>query len=91
MMTEIYLKPLINSMKHCLCSWKKWNLSLIGKIAVLKMFAFPKIVYHLTVLQNPPKAYINTIQSIFYDFLWNSKPDKIARNTRLSRRWTGRY
>ena len=22
MMTEIYLKPLINSMKHCLCSWK---------------------------------------------------------------------
>jgi len=74
-MTEINLKPLINSIKHCLCSWKKWNLSLIGKIAVLKIFAFP-----MTVLQNPDKAYIKSIQSIFYDFLWDSKPDKIARN-----------
>ena len=71
---------LVNSMKHCLCSWKKWNLSLIGKIAVLKIFAFPKIVYPMTVLQNPDKAYIKSIQSIFYDFLWDSKPDKIARN-----------
>ena len=67
-------------MKHCLCSWKKWNLSLIGKIAVLKTFAFPKILYPLTVLHTPEKLYIMNIQSIFYDFLWDSKPDKIARN-----------
>jgi len=31
-MTELNLKPLINSMKHCLCSWKKWNLSLVKKV-----------------------------------------------------------
>ena len=67
-------------MKHCLCSWKKWNLSLRGKIAVLKMVAFPKLLYPLTVLQTPEKSYSKNIQSIFYDFLWDSKPDKIARN-----------
>ena len=44
------------------------------------MFAFPKIVYPMTVLQNPDKSYIKSIQSIFYDFLWDSKPDKIAHN-----------
>jgi len=51
--TELNVKPLINSMKHCLCSWKTWNLSLGGNNAVLKTFALPKIVYPLTVLQNP--------------------------------------
>jgi len=44
------------------------------------MLAFPKILFPLTVLQNPENSYIRNIQSIFYDFLWDSKPDKIARN-----------
>jgi len=44
------------------------------------MFAFPKILHPLIVLPNPEKSYINNIQSIFYDFLWDSKPDTIARN-----------
>jgi len=34
----------------------------------------------MTVLQNPDKSIIKSIQSIFYDFLWDSKPDEIARN-----------
>jgi len=46
MMTELNVKQHSN-MKHCLFSWKKWNLSLIGKIDVLKHFAFPKIAYHI--------------------------------------------
>ena len=33
----------------------------------------------MTVLQNPEKSYIRSIQSFFNDFIWDSKPDK-ARN-----------
>ena len=50
------------------------------KSAVLKTFALPKIVYPLTVLQNPDLVTMKEIKSILYDFLRDSKPDKIARN-----------
>lgn len=78
---ELNLNKQIKSFQHCLNNWKKWNLTLIGKITVLKTFAFPKLVYPLTVLENPPSETIAEINNIMYEFLWNGKPDKIARKT----------
>ena len=69
----------ITECKHVLKQWKKWNLTLIGKITVLKTFVLPKLIYPLTVLPNPPPDFVKSIKYIFFDFLWNSKPDKIAR------------
>ncbi len=76
---SLNLTPKIKSFQHCLNSWKKWNLTLIGKITVLKTFAFPKLIYPLTVLENPSTELITEINNIMYDFLWNGKPDKISR------------
>ncbi len=75
------LTPKIESFQHCLNNWKKWNLTLIGKITVLKTFAFPKLVYPLTVLESPPEEIIIRINDIMYNFLWNGKLDKISRKT----------
>ena len=47
-----------------------------GKITVLKTFALPKLIYPLTVLNNPPKK----INIEIFDFIWDSKPDKIKRS-----------
>ena len=54
--------------------------SLIGKITVIKSFAFPKLIYPLTVLRSPPEIYIKKINDAMFDFLWNKKPDKIKRS-----------
>ncbi len=70
------LMPKIKSFQQCLNRWRKWNLTLIGKITVLKTFAFPKLVYPLTVLENPTDEIIKQINDIMYDFLWDGKPDK---------------
>lgn len=78
---SLNLIPKIKSFKHCLSNWKKWNLTLIGKITVLKTFAFPKLVYTLTVLENPSEEIIKEINNTMYDFLWDGKPDKISRKT----------
>ena len=80
LMHELNITPKINECKKVLKQWNKWNLTLIGKIAVLKTFALPKLIYPLTILETPPQKYITEINNMFYDFLWNSKPDKIARN-----------
>ena len=43
------LNDKIKDFKNCL---KHRKLTLMGKITVVKMFAFPKLVYPLTVLNN---------------------------------------
>lgn len=78
---ELNLEPKINAFQHTLYKWKRWKLSLIGKITVLKSYAFPKLVYPLTVLPNPTEPTIKRIKNIMFDFLWDSKPDKISRDT----------
>ena len=78
---EFNLIPKVKDFCNCLNRWKKHNLSLIGKIAVIKTFALPKLVYPLTVLENPNAEILNTINKAMFDFLWDNKPDKINRKT----------
>ena len=73
--------PKINEFCHCLNTWKKHKLSVIGKIAVIKTFALPKLIYPLTVLENPKPDLINKINKYMFDFLSDDKPDKISRKT----------
>ena len=56
-------------------------MSIIGKITVIKTFALPKLIYPLTVLENPSEELINIIKKNMFDFLWDNKPDKINRKT----------
>ena len=42
----------IEEFKNCFKQWQHRKLTLMGKITVVKSFAFPKLVYPLTVLQN---------------------------------------
>ena len=78
---EFNLNPKIKDFCNCLNKWKKHKLSLIGKITVIKTFALPKLIYPLTVLENPPTETIKLIKKHMYDFLWDNKPDKISRQT----------
>ena len=68
--------PKIDGFCNCLKQWQHRKLSLIGKITVIKSFAFPKLIYPLTVLPNPPESYIKKIKNAMFEFLWNKKPEK---------------
>ena len=50
---ELNLLPKINEFYNCLNKWKKHKLSVIGKIAVIKTFALPTLIYPLAVLETP--------------------------------------
>ena len=73
------LLPKNDAFCNCLKQWQHRNLSLIGRITVIKSFAFPKLIYPLTVLPTPPNRYIKQINTAMFEFLWNKKPDKIKR------------
>ena len=80
---ENNLLPKLNDFVNCLKRWNHRKLSLMGKVTVVKTSALPKLIYPLTVLDNPPVHIINKIKSEIFNFIWDSKPVKIKRSARL--------
>ena len=78
---ELNLQPKIIEFKKCLETWKKRNLTPLGKITVIKSFAIPKLIYPLTTLHNPPQDTILDIKKSLNEFLWNSRINKISHKT----------
>ena len=75
------MEPKIKEFERCLQQWSHRKLTLMGKIVIIKNFALPKLIYPLTSLQDPTKEMNKRIEKLVYDFLWDSKPDKIKRST----------
>jgi hypothetical protein len=69
--------------KQILDMWTQRDLSLIGKITILKSLAFSKLIYQCGVL-TPIQKFINHIIDLSYKFIWNNKNDKIKRKTLIS-------
>ena len=60
--------------KRVLDMWFQRDLSLIGKIAVLKSLAFSKIIYQCGVM-TPPPQFVEEIKNVAYSFVWHNKPN----------------
>ena len=70
----------LKSFTRILDLWSQRDLSLIGKIAILKSLAFSLITYQCCSLE-VPEDFIETVNSYAFKFLWNGKPEKIKRKT----------
>jgi hypothetical protein len=70
----------IEKIENLLKIWRQRDLSLKGKVTVLKSLALSQLVYPLSVLA-APKWVIKEANKLFYKFLWNDKNDKINRDT----------
>ena len=68
----------IDKLQSILNSWSARRLTLLGKITIIKSLAVSQIVYLLSSLPSHQKI-VYEINSMLYDFLWDSKGDKIKR------------
>ena len=75
--TEINFSKKIKELSAILKSWQHRKLTLMGKITVIKSLALSKLVHLLTALPN----LAHELTSLFYNFIWNNKPDRAKRNT----------
>ena len=66
--------------------WKKRNLSIIGKIMIIKSLILPNITY---IASNSiiPKDKLQEFKNLIYNYIWDGKPDKVKRIT-LSKNYT---
>ena len=58
--------------QQILNSWKQRNLSLKGKIVILKTLVISRLVYTAQVL-SCPKGWIKIYEKLFYTFLWGNR------------------
>ena len=74
----------LKEIRNLLSDWSLRNLSIIGKITVIKTLALPILVQCFTVLPDPDPDMEKEIQNLFFKFAWNNKPDKIKRSVLIN-------
>jgi len=67
----------LKSIRKSLSCWQWRNLTLIGKIRLVKAFATPKFMYQAFLISFD-KDIIKSINSVIFNFVWRGK-DKIKR------------
>ena len=73
-------EPRIKKINTILNIWRQRNLSLKGKITIITSLAASLLIYPCSTLVTP-QSIIKEIDKMFYNFLWNGKTNKIAKNT----------
>jgi hypothetical protein len=68
----------IQSIENLITRWAKRNLTIFGKITIIKTLILPKFTFLATNV-NTPQSKINTINSILYAYIWG-KRDRMKRN-----------
>ena len=59
--------------------WKMRNLTIIGKITLIKHLIIPKLLFSCQFFETP-NGFIKKLECMLFEFIWNSK-DRIKRNT----------
>ena len=72
---KLNFEEIMHSIKEKLKLWRWRNLTVIGRIQIVKTFVIPKIMYHAGLI-SLDKEVIKEANSIIYDFIWKGK-DKV--------------
>ena len=78
----------IKILEKMLKIWKRRNLMLYGRINIVKTLGLPKLIYSASVLAIPDH-YIQEINKITFNFIWEGKPPKIKKNTIIGEKKDG--
>ena len=73
---ELNYNVKLKEVKKLLEQWSKRSLSTLGKIAVIKSLVLSTFVYLFSSLlnPNPTDAFLKTLVTYFFQFIWNEKP-----------------
>ena len=82
-MVKTNLDERYKRLKNILNLWSQRDLSLKGKITILKSLALPQLTYVTNVIY-VPNSFIEQIDKDITHFVWNGKQSKIKRDTMIS-------
>ena len=77
--TDLNIEPKLLEIEKLIRIWQLRNLTLIGKITIIKSLLISKFIHILLSLPSPTDALFNKIDSIFDLFLWNGSTPKYRK------------
>ena len=77
--TELNIEPKITEIEKLIRIWQSRNLTLVGKITLIKSIFISKFIHILLSLPSPRECLFIKIDSLFVKFLWNGKPPKFSK------------
>jgi len=79
-MFDLNYKVKLKQIEGILNCWRTRNLSLIGKICVIKTLLLPQLLYLFSVLCiKIPKYFFKKLEKMFFKFIWNGGNDRVKR------------
>ena len=70
----------LKSIENTLNCWRARNLSLVGKICVIKTLLLPQLLYLFSVLCiKIPKIFFRQLNTILFKFIWGGGSDRVKR------------
>ena len=73
----------LEKVKAILKFWKMRNISIYGKVVILKSLIISQFVYVASVLPTPQKL-VKDLNKLLFNFIWNSKREKVKRSVLLN-------
>ena len=80
-MVELNYLSAIKGLEKLFNLWNHRYLTPIGKITVIKSLALSKLNHLFISLPSPGKNILKQLETMFYQFIWSGKPDKVKRKT----------
>ena len=77
--TFLNIEPKLQEIETLIRMWRIRNLTLIGKITLIKSLFISKFIHILLSLPTPSETLFNKIETLFENFLWNGKPPKFRK------------
>ena len=77
-MIEINYSKKIKAIQKMIYMWKQRDLSLTGKVLIIKALAMSQILYLANLLPFPDDK-IKQVEDILYEFIWNGKIHKVKK------------
>ena len=78
----------LSSLKKTLSVWSRRDLSIYGRINIVKTLALSKLVFISSVMETP-KNFATDVNKIVFDFIWKQKPAKIKKTTLVKNKADG--
>ena len=82
--TEQNFEKLIKKMENITKIWLSRQLTLIGRIVIIKTFLVSQLIYSFSVLPSPSPVQMKRIDKILNDHLWSHKKHYIEKNVMLN-------
>ena len=68
--------------------WSQRDISLQGRINIVKTLALSKLIFVCSVLETP-EHFADKVNKLTFDFIWNHKPAKIRKTTLIKNKKEG--